>query len=325
MARILSGIQPSGVLHIGNYIGAVRQWLDLQHNHETFFCIVDYHAITVPQDPEELTKNIYSLVALYLAVGLDPKKVILFKQSDVPAHTELAWILSTLATMGELERMTQYKEKAQKGKRNAVGLFVYPVLMAADILLYQTELVPVGEDQTQHLELTRDIAERFNRRFGHTFTIPQSLQPDVGSRIMSLDDPTKKMSKSATSVLGYIALTDAPDVVTKKIKKAVTDSGTDVRAGVDKPAMTNLLTIYSTLSGKSIAELEQQYKGMGYVKFKGDLAIVLVEWLRPIQERYEEYINDFDALRRILNDGAERAKAKAQQTLLDVKCKIGVL
>lgn len=325
MAKIFSGIQPSGSLHLGNYIGAIRQWLDLQSQHQALFCIVDYHAITVRQDPEALQRNIYSLAAMYLAVGLDPKQVILFKQSDVSAHTELAWILNTFAYMGELERMTQYKDKVQRQKKNNnVGLFTYPVLMAADILLYQTERVPVGEDQKQHIELTRDLAERFNEIYGQTFTLPAVMQSEAGARIMSLDDPTAKMSKSATTEWGYIALTDAPAVVEKKIKKAVTDSGSDIRSDITKPALTNLLTIYSILSGKTIEQLETLYTGQGYGKFKNDLAEVVVEWLRPIQERYQLYSDDLGTVQQVLAVGAEQARQLAVVTLNDVKSKIGV-
>ncbi len=326
MARIFSGIQPSGALHLGNYIGALRQWLELQRDHQALFCIVDYHALTVRQDPQTLTENIYSLAALYLAVGINPKRVVLFQQSAVSAHTELAWILNTLCGMGELERMTQYKDKLKQLKRSQqnVGLFTYPVLMAADILLYQTNLVPVGEDQKQHLELTRDLAERFNQRYGETFTLPESLQPPIGARIMSLDDPTIKMSKSGGSEWSYIALTDKPEVVRKKIKRAVTDSGTTVAAGADKPALSNLLTIYSALTGQTVAQLEKLYAGQGYGKFKNDLAEVVVEWLKPIQQKYYSYLVDVAAVQHILESGAEQARVLAESTLADVKTKIGV-
>ncbi|MFA6474977.1 MAG: tryptophan--tRNA ligase [Patescibacteria group bacterium] len=323
---IFSGIQPSGSIHLGNYIGAIRQWVELQTSAQPcLYCIVDYHAITVRQDPDTLNENIRSLAAMYLAVGLDPTKVILFKQSDVSAHTELAWILNTLTYMGELERMTQYKDKIKQHKKNNnVGLFTYPVLMAADILLYQTEAVPVGEDQSQHVELTRDIAQRFNERYGDTFIVPKVLQPTVGTRIMSLDDPTKKMSKSATSPLGYISLTDTPEVITKKIKKAVTDSGTDIIASDDKPALKNLLTIYSVLSGKTITQLETLYAKQGYGKFKTDLAEVIVNWVKPIQARYQTLMVDQVSLDQILQHGADQAKILADKTLRDVKSKIGL-
>lgn len=325
MERILSGIQPSGALHLGNYIGALRQWVTLQEQYDSFFCLVDYHALTVRQDPEQLTHNTYSLVAMYLAVGLDPDRVTLFRQSDVSAHTELAWILNTFAYMGELERMTQYKDKAKQHKtNNNVGLFTYPLLMAADILLYQPKYVPVGEDQKQHIELTRELAERINNLYGETFTIPEYFEAPQGARIMSLDDPTKKMSKSATSEWGYIALTDAPAVITKKVKKAMTDSGTAVVAGKTTPALTNLLTIYSVIAGKTITDIELLYQGQGYGKFKQDLAEVIVEYLRPIQVNYDALMNDIPLLQNILQQGAVKAKVVADKTLNDVKEKIGI-
>lgn len=323
--RIFSGIQPSGVLHLGNYIGAIQQWVELQDSNDAFFCIVDYHAITVPQDPNVLRNNIHSLMAMYVAVGLDPTKVTLFKQSDVSAHTELAWIFSTMSKMGELERMTQFKDKTEGKKSIPVGLFTYPLLMAADILLYQPQLVPVGEDQKQHVELTRNLAERFNHVYGDTFQIPEVMHPKQGARIMSLDDPTKKMSKSATSQWGYIALTDTPDIVLKKIKKAVTDSGEDIRVASDKPAVSNLLTIYAAVSGKTIAELESEYRGAGYGTFKNDLAEAVIEFLKPIQVRYNSIIEQPDKLQDIMNLGKQRACKVAEKTLQDVKIKLGVI
>jgi len=323
--RILSGIQPSGALHLGNYIGAVKQWLDLQQTQDCFFCIVDYHAITVRQDPQALSDNTYSLAAMYLALGLDPARVTLFKQSDVSMHTELAWILSTITYMGELERMTQYKDKVKQHKtNNNVGLFTYPVLMAADILLYQPNAVPVGEDQKQHLELTRNLAERFNQLYGETFTVPEYFAAKQGARIMSLDDPTKKMSKSATTEWGYISLTDRPEVIMKKIKKAVTDSGSEVQATSDKPALSNLLTIFSVVTGQSINELETLYRGQGYGKFKIGLAEAIIAWLEPIQERYASLIDDRVELEKLLQVGAEKAGLVATTTLHDVKTKIGL-
>ncbi len=324
--RILSGIQPSGALHLGNYIGAIKQWLALQDESDAFFCIVDYHAITVKTDPQELYDNIHSLAALYVAVGLDPAKVTLFKQSDVSAHTELSWILNCFTQMGELERMTQFKDKVQKHKkRSSAGLFTYPVLMAADILLYQPHLVPVGEDQKQHVELTRNIAERFNNQYGETFRVPDVMNPKAGARIMSLNDPTIKMSKSAGSELNYISLTDAPDVVVKKIKKAVTDSGDDIKANADKPALTNLLTIYSAVTGKTIKELEELYLGQGYGKFKNDLAEAVNEFLKPIQKEYHGLMKDHDHLQAILKTGQTKAQEVAAITLNDVKTKLGVI
>lgn len=325
MERILSGIQPSGAVHLGNYIGALRQWVDLQERYDSYFCIVDYHAITVKQDPDTLFHNTLSLAAMYIAVGLDPQRVTLFRQSDVPAHTELAWIFNTFAYMGELERMTQFKDKSKQHKtNNNVGLFSYPLLMAADILLYQPKFVPVGEDQKQHIELTREIAERFNNRYGDTFIMPEYFQAPQGARIMSLDDPTKKMSKSATTELGYIALTDTPEVILKKFKKAVTDSGSEVKAGKDKPAVTNLLTIFSAVTNKPVAEIEAAYANQGYGRFKQALADEVIEFVRPVQETYAELMSDIPMLQRILQHGADKAKLVADQTLRDVKDKIGI-
>lgn len=319
MARILSGIQPSGALHLGNYIGAMQQWLSLQHNHQCYFCIVDYHALTVHPGPDDLTEHIIQLAALYRAVGLANEQTVLFRQSDISAHTELAWILNTFTYMGELERMTQYKDKVKQHKRNNnVGLFTYPVLMAADILLYQAKYVPVGEDQKQHIELARDLAERFNHQYGDVFTIPEYFAAPQGARIMSLDDPTKKMSKSATSVWGYIALTDSPEVVTKKIKKAVTDSGSEVKADKTKPALTNLLTIYAALSGEPIARIEQRYVGQGYGRFKADLAAVINRTLQTIQAQYDP------AVQRLLQAGAKQANQVANTTLQHVKTSLGL-
>lgn len=326
MQRIFSGIQPSGALHLGNYIGAIKQWLDLKKSNDCFFCIVDYHALTAHPNPDDLYNTIQSLTALYRAVGLANKNTVLFKQSDVSAHTELAWILNTFAYMGELERMTQYKDKVKQQKNNNnVGLFTYPVLMAADILLYQTNLVPVGEDQKQHIELTRELAERFNHKYGEVFTIPEYFAAPQGARIMSLDDPTKKMSKTATTDWGYIALTDSSEVITKKIKKAVTDSGSEVKVGKDKPAITNLLTIYSALSGKSISNIETLYRGQGYGRFKQHLAEVIIQCLKPIQEQYKIYLaNPGKFIEPVLVDGAKRASSIANKTLNDVKEKIGI-
>lgn len=325
MERILSGIQPSGAVHLGNYIGALRQWVDLQAQYDSYFCIVDYHAITVKQDPDTLFHNTLSLAAMYIAVGLDPQKVTLFRQSDVSAHTELAWIFNTLAYMGELERMTQYKDKAKQHKtNNNVGLFTYPLLMASDILLYQPKYVPVGEDQKQHIELTREIAERFNSRYGDTLMVPDYFKAPQGARIMSLDDASKKMSKSATTELGYIALTDSPEVILKKFKKAVTDSGSEVKAHKDKPAVSNLLTIFAAVTNKDVQTIEDEYLNQGYGRFKQGLADAVVEFLRPIQETYNELMNDIPMLQRILEHGAGKARQVANETLHDVKEKIGI-
>lgn len=326
--RILSGIQPSGLLHLGNYVGAISQWVALQDDpsNECYYCIVDLHSITVRQKPEELREHVLLTAATYLACGLDPKKSVLFVQSEVFEHALLAWVLGTFTPMGELERMTQFKDKAARNAQNInVGLFSYPVLMAADILLYQTTQVPVGDDQKQHIELTRDIAERFNKAYkSDVFTLPRALFQEQGSRVMGLDDPTVKMSKSASAAWNYIALTDEPDVVVKKIKRAVTDSGNEIRSGGDKPALTNLLTIYSVVSGKSVAELEHQYVGTGYAAFKKDLAGAVVAWLSPIQQRIDEYMKDRGQLVKVLLDGRARAHATADVTMRKVYDTVGL-
>ncbi len=323
--RAFSGIQPSGDLHLGNYLGAIQQWIALQHSYESFFCIVDLHAITVRQDPEELRQNIRRVAASYVACGLDPEKSTVFVQSDVPEHAELAWVLNTFTPIGELERMTQYKDKAQKHRDNVnAGLFTYPALMAADILLYDTDVVPVGDDQRQHIELTRNVAERMNHVYERElFVVPEGIYPKFGARIMGLDDPEKKMSKSAGE-WNYVALSDEPDVVRKKIKRAVTDSGAEVRVGDGKPALSNLLTIYSLVSGKTIAALEDDYAGKGYGDFKTDLGEVLVEWLRPIRSKTQDLLGDHEALDEILERGAARAHAIAERKLRDVYQTVGL-
>lgn len=321
---VFSGIQPSGVLHIGNYLGAIQTWVQMQQETQNYFCVVDLHAITVRQEPKELRANTLNLAKTYLAGGIDPQYCTLFVQSHVKEHTELAWILGTMTYMGELNRMTQFKDKSgHKGESVGVGLFTYPTLMAADILLYDTDLVPVGEDQKQHLELTRDLAERFNGAFGKTFVVPEPLIRKMGARIMGLDDPTKKMSKSAPKPANYIALTDTADVIRKKIGRAVTDSGMEIRFAEDKPAMSNLLTIYSLMSGEPIPELEERYVGKGYAEFKRDLAEVVVEHLRPFQERYAA-LDDTEVL-NLLRDGADRARQVASRTVERVKRKMGIV
>ncbi|GGJ13474.1 tryptophan--tRNA ligase [Alicyclobacillus cellulosilyticus] len=325
MERVLSGIQPSGVVTIGNYLGAMKQFVALQHEAECLFCVVDLHAVTVPQDPEALRQNTRSLAALYLAVGIDPGKAVLFVQSHVPAHAELGWLLQCIAHYGELGRMTQFKDKSEQKDVVTAGLFTYPVLMAADILLYQATLVPVGEDQKQHLELTRDIAERFNSRFGETFKLPEPMIPKIGGRIMSLQQPEKKMSKSDANPNAYISLLDDPDVIRKKISRAVTDSGREVRYDPEqKPGVSNLLTIYALCANRSLAEIEAQYADKGYGPFKNDLAEVVIETLRPIQTRYRELMAS-DEVERVLRDGAERAAALAAPTLAEVKRRMGFL
>lgn len=384
MQRLFSGIQPSGNLHLGNYLGAIKQWVELQEKYEAIFCVVDLHAITVPQDPAELKKKTLEIAKIYLAAGIDPNKSTMFIQSHVSAHTELAWILNTITQNGELARMTQFKSKAgvqagfddfeeqlqflaqpssmrsffeEAGVKNGesvsgdmlrsglgnlaqsllhefsqiktrfnsvgVGLFDYPVLMAADILLYDTAVVPVGEDQKQHVELTRDLAQRFNSRFGETFVIPEPVIQKESARIMGLDDPTKKMSKSAASEYNYIALTDDADTVCRKIKKAVTDSGSEVIYSDDKPALKNLINIYTLLSGKSTDDIRATYVGKGYGDFKSDLAEVVVDFLTPFQERLAA-LSDDEVL-MILKQGAEKVKPLAESKLQAVYDTVGFI
>lgn len=325
MKRLFSGIQPSGNLHLGNYLGAIKQWVDMQDDHEAIFCIVDLHAITVPQDPLALRAKTLEIAKIYLASGIDPTKSTLFIQSHVPAHTELGWILNAIARMAELERMTQFKDKAQKGGagESGVGLFTYPVLMSADILLYDTHVVPVGKDQMQHIELARDLAERFNKKYGETFVIPEGRLSKEGQLIMGLDDPSKKMSKSASSEYNYIALTDDADTVRRKIKKAVTDSGSEIVYSDDKPALKNLINIYTLLSGKTPQEIETMYQGKGYGDFKTDLAEVIVGFLTPFQERLSA-LSDDDVL-AILRAGAEKVRPLAEAKLRQAYHKMGLI
>lgn len=311
MKTIFSGIQPSGTITLGNYIGALSQFVELQDEYNCFFCIVDQHAITVPQDRMVLRNNIRSLAALYLAVGIDPNKATLFIQSEVPAHAQGAWVMQCISYIGELERMTQFKDKSTGKDAVSAALLTYPPLMAADILLYSTDIVPVGEDQKQHLELTRDLAERFNKKYNDILTIPEVRIPKVGARIMSLQDPTKKMSKSDTNNKATITLLDEPAQITKKIKSAVTDSEGIVKFDREnKPGVSNLLSIYSILSGESIQSLEEKYEGKGYGDFKSDLANVVVDALKPIQEKYNELMNSTE-LDDILDEGAAKANKVA--------------
>ena len=373
--RIFSGAQPTGNLHIGNYLGALKNWVALQESYESFYCIVNLHAITLPQNPAVLKQKTLDLARIYLASGVNPETSTIFIQSDVHEHAELAWILSCVARMGELERMTQFKDKSQKSsaleskihaetlkeisrplstnsdsnfseligeavnqgfvdaydnlyrKRRAesvgVGLFTYPVLMASDILLYQTNLVPVGKDQKQHLELSRDLAERFNRDFGETFVVPEAYIPPVGANILSLQDPTKKMSKSDENANGSIFLLDDADTITKKIKRAVTDSGTTIEFDESRPAINNLLTIYQLMTNKTVEECTANFIGKGYGHFKTELAEVVVEFLKPFQERVKDF--DDETLKKILKDGAEKAKTIARETLKDVYAKMGIV
>ena len=322
--RLFSGIQPSGTLHIGNYLGAIKQWTELQKDYEAIFCVVDLHAITVPQDPQELQKKSLEIAKSALAAGVDPQKCTLFVQSHVREHTELAWILNTVARLGDLSKMTQFKDKAKEGDETAgVGLFDYPVLMAADILLYDTAVVPVGEDQVQHIELTRTLAERFNKRFGETFILPEAKLVKEGARIMGLDDPSKKMSKSASSEYNYIALTDNSETVRRKIKKAVTDSGSEIVYSDEKPALKNLINIYTLLSGESIEAIQKKYTGKGYGDFKTDLAEVIVNFLTPFQDRLKN-ISDAEA-QTILMAGADKARAIASEKMKLVRERVGFL
>src|SRR5687768_16605675 len=281
MKRIFSGAQPTGNVHLGNYLGALRNWVALQHEYESFFCIVNLHAVTLPQDPKVLIEKTRDLARIYLAVGIDPEVSTVFIQSDVPEHTELTWLLNCVTRMSELERMTQFKDKARKQQENvAVGMFDYPVLMAADILLYQTDLVPVGEDQKQHLELTRDLAVRFNRDYGETFRLPEPYIPKIGARIMSLSDPANKMSKSDDDAGGCVRLLDDADSIQRKFKRAVTDSGTEIRFDPSRPAITNLLTILQLLTGESPEQIEARFADKGYAQLKQELADVTIEFLR---------------------------------------------
>lgn len=322
--RILSGAQPTGELHLGNYLGALKNWVALQSEYESFFCIVNLHAITLPQNPEILRRKTLDLARIYLASGIDPEVSTIFVQSDVSEHAELTWVLSCIARMGELERMTQFKDKGKgKGEKVGVGLFTYPVLMASDILLYQTNLVPVGQDQKQHLELSRDLAERFNRDYGDTFQIPEPFIPPVGAKIQSLQDPLKKMSKSDENANGAIFLLDDADTITKKIKKAVTDSGTEITFDETRPAITNLLTIYQLMTGKTAEEAEANFVGKGYGHFKTETAEAVVEFLKPFQEKVKNYTDE--DLKEILKTGAEKARKVARETLTDVYAKLGIV
>ncbi|MBC2874732.1 MULTISPECIES: tryptophan--tRNA ligase [Streptomyces] len=327
--RALSGIQPTaGSFHLGNYLGAIRQYVALQETHDAFYMVVDLHAITVPQDPAELRANTRVAAAQLLAAGLDPERCTLFIQSHVPEHAQLGWVMNCLTGFGEASRMTQFKDKSAKqgADRTTVGLFTYPVLQVADILLYQADSVPVGEDQRQHIELTRDLAERFNGRFGDTFTLPAAHIVRETAKIYDLQDPTAKMSKSASTAKGLINLLDEPKVSAKKIKSAVTDTDTVIRFDPEeKPGVSNLLTIYSTLTGTGIAELEQKYEGKGYGALKTDLADVMVEWVTPFRARTQEYLDDPETLDSVLAKGAEKARAVAAETLAQAYDKVGFL
>ncbi|MCM3743820.1 tryptophan--tRNA ligase [Sporosarcina luteola] len=324
MKTIFSGVQPTGTVTLGNYIGAFKQFTELQHEYDCRFCIVDQHAITVQQDPAELAKTIRSLAAIYIASGIDPEKSLLFIQSEVPAHAQAGWMMQCISYIGELERMTQFKDKSDGKEGVSAGLLTYPPLMAADILIYNTDIVPVGDDQKQHVELTRDLAERFNRRYGEVLTIPEVRIPKNGARIKSLQDPLKKMSKSDPNKKGTISLLDTPKEIEKKIKSAVTDSDGIVKFDVEnKPGVSNLLTIESALSGISIADLESKYEGLGYGAFKTSVAEAVIGHLTPIQERYEELLNSSE-LDIHLDRGAERANAIASATLKKMESAMGL-
>lgn len=323
---LLSGIQPSGKLTIGNYVGAIKNWLELQDQYECYFSLVDLHSISVRQDPKAFRARCYDFLAQYIACGLDPDKNVLFCQSHVPEHTELAWVLNCHTYMGELNRMTQFKDKSAKHAKNInAGLFTYPVLQAADILLYSTNLVPVGEDQKQHLELTRDLAIRFNSSYSDIFTVPEPYIPKQTGRIMSLQDPSKKMSKSDDNENNYISLLDEPAKITKKLKRCVTDSGSEIIFCETKAGISNLLLLYSAITGMSVNDLESRYEGKGYGTFKAEISENLITLLTPIQKRFKEIRTDEDNLRVILRQGAEKASARASTMLARVYDAIGFI
>jgi tryptophanyl-tRNA synthetase len=328
--RVLSGIQPSGNLTIGNYLGALKQWVAKQDVFECFFCVVDLHAITLPQNPQELREKSREVAALYIAAGLTPEKAAIFVQSHVTAHAELAWILTCYSPLGWLYRMTQYKDKSAKQQQDSIGagLLNYPILMAADILLYQANAVPVGDDQRQHLEFTRDLAQRFNHQYGDTFTLPEVMIPEAGARVMGLDNPTAKMSKSEDSEYHAVYLLDKPDAIRKKLMKSVTDSGREVHFSDDpeKAGVNNLLTIYQAFTGKTKSDVEADFaQARGYGDLKKAVAETIVSGLAPLQEKYHQLMNEPGYLDGMLADGAARARAVADKTLADVKQKIGFL
>ncbi len=323
--RVFSGIQPTGEIHIGRYLGAIRHWVTMQKDYDCIFCVVDLHAITVPQDAKLLKGRIREFAGLLMAAGIDPEQSILFVQSHVAEHSELAWILNCFIPMGWMQRMTQYKEKAARQKEQvSVGLFDYPALMAADILLYDTDVVPVGEDQKQHVELARDAAQRFNSIYGETFVLPEPLIADVGARIMGLDDPTKKMSGSEEGPNHAIALLDKPDVIRAKIMRATTDSLKEIRFDEGRPGIYNLLTIYHTFTGEQRKDIEAKFEGKGYSDFKKALAEVVIEGLRPLQERYKKITSEKGYLDKVLAEGAAKARPRAQKTLAKVKKAVGL-
>lgn len=324
---IFSGMQPSGSLTLGNYLGALKNWVRLQSEYDCYYCVVDMHAITVPKEPKDLRKNTLEVLANYIAAGIDPDQSTLFIQSHVPAHAELGWVLNCMTYFGELGRMTQFKDKSKKMDNSSIpaGLFTYPVLMAADILLYQADLVPVGEDQRQHLEITRDIAQRFNNRFSETFKVPDPFIAKEGAKIMSLQDPTSKMSKSDSNENSYIILMDAPDVIRRKLKRAVTDSEGVVRYSDEQPGVKNLINIYSKITDKSNEEIVSMYENKGYAQFKDDVAEVIISELKPIQEKIDYLLKNKDYLEKIYIHGAEKAEVVARKTLRKVYKKVGFI
>lgn len=323
---IFSGIQPSGDLTIGNYLGALKNWVALQDEYEPYYCVVDLHALTVRQNPAELRERTLKNIAIYVASGLDPEKNTIFIQSHVPAHSEAAWILNCFCYMGELSRMTQFKDKSQKaGESVNAGLFTYPVLMAADILLYNTDLVPVGSDQKQHIELARDLAIRFNNLYSPTFKVPEAYIGQSGARIMDLQEPTKKMSKSADNPNGYILIMDSPDVIKKKISRAVTDDIGVVRYSDEQPGISNLINIMCTVTNKKPEDIEKEYEGVGYAKFKSDVADALIEELRPVQEKVKELLQDKSYIEQVYKTGAEKASSVAYKTLRKMQRKLGLI
>ncbi|WP_432759996.1 tryptophan--tRNA ligase [Helicobacter anatolicus] len=324
--RVFSGIQPTGKIHLGNYLGAVKNWVDSQDEFENIFCIVNSHAITTTQNPQELREKTYELARVLIACGIDPKKSCLFIQSEIDEHAALAWILDCNISMGEMSRMTQFKDKSQKNPKNInVGLFNYPALMAADILLYNADLVPVGEDQKQHLELTRNVAQKFNRDFGECFKVPEALIPKVGARVMGLDDPTSKMSKSANGANHAIFLMDTPDEILKKFKKATTDSEACIRFDENRAGVYNLLCIYETLSKKTRESIEGEFVGRGYGDLKKAVAEIVIETLRPMQEKYQLLKNEQGYIEKILEEGRDRARKIAQKTYNQAKTFIGLV
>lgn len=326
MKRVFSGIQSTGKVHLGNYLGAIKNWVDSQKDYENIFCIVNSHAITIAQDPKELKKNTYELAKVLLACGIDPKRSHLFIQSEVDEHGALAWVLDCNIAMGEMSRMTQFKDKSQRNPKNInVGLFNYPALMAADILLYQTDLVPVGEDQKQHLELTRNVAQKFNRDFGECFKIPEALIPKVGARVMGLDDPSVKMSKSIAGANHAIFLLDDAETIMRKVKKATTDSEGCIKFDENRAGVYNLLGIYEIFSQKTRAEIESHFANKGYGDLKRELGEVIVEGLRPIWQRYEDLSKEEGYIMQVLNDGRDRAKEIASKTYKNVKELVGLV